>query len=50
MKTDFMQTVNLLTMELQLKVEGSDNLLSLFKKKSSKKSYIFFKTGFKVSF
>ena len=29
MKTDFMQTVNLLTMELQLKVEGSDNLLSL---------------------
>ena len=30
MKTDFMQTVNLLTMELQLKVEGSDNLLSLY--------------------
>ena len=50
MKTDFMQTVNLLTMELQLKVEGSDNLLSLFKKKMFKKSYIFFKTRFKVSF
>ena len=50
MKTDFMQTVNLLTMELQLKVEGSDNLLSLFKKKCSKKFYIFFKTRFKVSF
>ena len=50
MKTDFMQTVNLLTMELQLKVEGSDNLLSLYLKKSSKKSYIFFKTRFKVSF
>ena len=30
MKTDFMQTVNLLTIELQLKVEGSNNLLSLF--------------------
>ena len=30
MKTDFMQTVNLLTIELQLKVEGSDNLLSLY--------------------
>ena len=25
MKTDFMQTVNLLTMELQLRVEGSNN-------------------------
>ena len=32
MKTDFMQTVNLLTIELQLRVEGSNNLLSLFKK------------------
>ena len=32
MKTDFMQTVNLLTMELQLRVEGSDNnFTSLFK-------------------
>ena len=29
MKTDFMQTVNLLTIELQLRVEGSNNLLSL---------------------
>ena len=27
MKTDFMQTVNLLTIELQLRVEGSNNLL-----------------------
>ena len=27
--TDFMQTVNLLTIELQLRVEGSNNLLSL---------------------
>ena len=34
--TDFMQTVNLLTIELQLRVEGSNNLLSLFKKKSEK--------------
>ena len=32
MKTAFMQTVNLLTIELQLRVEGSNNLLSLFKK------------------
>ena len=30
--TDFMQTVNLLTIELQLRVEGSNNLSSLFKK------------------
>ena len=30
MKTDFMQTVNLLTIELQLRVEGSNNLLSLY--------------------
>ena len=30
MKTDFMQTVNLLTIELQLRVEGSNNLFSLF--------------------
>ena len=27
MKTDFMQTVNLLTIELQLSVEGSNNVL-----------------------
>ena len=33
MKTDFMKTVNLLTTELQLRVEGSNNLLSLFLKK-----------------
>ena len=30
--TDFMQTVNLLTTELQLRVEGSNNFLSLLKK------------------
>ena len=30
LKTDFMQTVNMLTIELQLRVEGSNNLLSLF--------------------
>ena len=30
MKTDFLQTVNLLTTELQMRVEGSNNLLSLF--------------------
>ena len=28
--TDFIQTVNLLTIELQLRVEGPNNLLSLF--------------------
>ena len=33
MKTDFMKRVNLLTTELQSGVEGSNNLLSLFKKK-----------------
>ena len=42
MKTDFMQTVNLLTIELQLRVEGSNNLLPLFFKS--------FKTRFKVFF
>ena len=31
MKTDFMQTVNLLTIELQLRVEGSNNYLVLKK-------------------
>ena len=36
MKTDFMQTVKLLTIELQLKVEELNNLLSLFKKKFTK--------------
>ena len=52
MKTDFMQTVNLLTMEclLQLRVEGSNNLLSLFFNKKLKKTYLFFKTRFKVFF
>ena len=32
MKTDFIQTVNLLTIELQLRVEESNNLLLLFLK------------------
>ena len=42
MKTDFIQTVNLLTIELQLRVEESNNLLLLFFKS--------FKTRFKVFF
>ena len=42
-----MQTVNLSTIELQLRVEGSNNLLSLFKKKI-KKILSFLKTRFKV--
>ena len=33
MKTHFRQTVNLLTIELQLRVQGSNNLSSLKKKK-----------------
>ena len=41
-----MQTVKLLTIELQLSVEELNNLLSLFKKKFKKKSYLFFKTRF----
>ena len=36
MKTDFMQTVNLLTIELHLRVEGSNNYQ--FLKKSLKKN------------
>ena len=40
-----MQTVKLLTIELQLRVEELNNLLSLLKKKF-KKSYLFFKTRF----
>ena len=36
MKTDFMQTVKLLIIELQLSVEELNNLLSLFKKKFKK--------------
>ena len=36
MKTDFMQTVKLLTIELQLRVEELNNLVSLFKKKFTK--------------
>ena len=52
MKTDFMQTVNLLTIELQLRVEGSNNLFSLFFFFNDfKKSYEFFslKPGLKSS-
>ena len=46
-----MQTVNLLTIELQLRVERSNNLLSLFQLKNSfKKPYLFFKNRFKVFF
>ena len=47
MKTNFMQTVNLLTTELQLRVEGSNND-HFFKK--SEKSYLFFKIRFKIFF
>ena len=52
MKTDFMQTVNLLTIELQLIVEGSNNYHFLKKNifKKSEKSYLFFKTRFKIFF
>ena len=41
-----MQTVILLTIELQLRVEGSNNYH--FLKKTLKKSHVFFKTRFKV--
>ena len=37
MKTDFMQKVNLLTIELQFKSRRINDLLSLFKKKKVKK-------------
>ena len=53
MKTDFRETLNLLTIELQLRVEGSNNLLSLlitFLNKSLEKPYLFFKIRFKVFF
>ena len=33
MKTDFMQTVNLLTIELQVRFEGSNNFIITFQKK-----------------
>ena len=52
MKTNFMETVNLLTTELQLRVEGSNNY-HFFKKlflKKSEKSYLFFKTRLKIFF
>ena len=45
-----MQTVNLLTIELQLRVERSNNLLSLFFTKKCKKFLSFPKTRFKVFF
>ena len=47
MKTNFMQTVNLLTTESQLRVEGSNNDRFL---KKSEKSYLFFKIRFKIFF
>ena len=47
MKTNFIQTVNLLTTKLQLRVEGSNNYHFL---KKSGKSYFFFKTRFKIFF
>ena len=50
MKTGFMQTVNLLTIQLQLRVEGSNNH-HFFKKnllKKSEKSDLFFTAGFKI--
>ena len=49
MKTDFMQTVNLLTIELQLRVEGSNNLLSLYFKKSLKNFIFSLKPALKAS-
>ena len=49
MKTDFMQTVNLLTIELQLRVEGSNNLLSLYLKKSFKNFIFSLKPALKSS-
>ena len=49
MKTDFMQTVNLLTIELQLRVEGSNNLLSHFLKKSLKNLIFSLKPALKSS-
>ena len=42
-----MQTVNLLTIELQLRVKRSNNIITL---KKFTKSFIFFKTRFKVFF
>ena len=42
-----MQTVNLLTIELQLRIEGSKSYHFL---KNSEKSYLFFKTRFKIVF
>ena len=49
MKTDFMKRVNLLTIELQSGVEGSNNLLSLFKKKVLKKPIFSLKPALKSS-
>ena len=52
MKSDYMQAVNLLTIELQLilRVEGSNNY-HFFKKtfkKKSEKPYLFFESRFKI--
>ena len=51
-KIDYMQAVNLLTTELQLRVEGSNNY-HFFNKiflKKPEKYYLFFKTRFKILF
>ena len=49
MKTDFMQTVNLLTIKLQFR-GIKQFIIIFFKKKKFKKSYLFFKTRFQVFF
>ena len=49
MKTDFLQTVDLLKIELQLRVEGSNDLLSLGKKKKFKNLIFSLKPGLKSS-
>ena len=48
MKTDFMQAVNLLSVELQLRVE--DQTIITFLTKSLKKVLPFIKTRFKIFF
>ena len=49
MKTDLVLTVNLSTIELQLRVEGSNNLLSLFEKKVLKNPIFSLKSALKFS-
>ena len=50
MKTDFMQTVNLLTIKLQFRGIKQFIIIFLKKKRSLKKSDLFFKTPFQVFF